>query len=87
LLQSKKLSGPPKYFTYNWQQAKASAIKLLNLHPRTIISGHGRPLKDFELKKEITLLRHRFDAEEIPHNTKYVKHPAIINPDGSYILQ
>jgi len=44
MLQTKKLSGPPKYFTCDWEAANASVKKLLSLAPETAATGHGRPM-------------------------------------------
>jgi len=44
MLQTKKLSGPPKYFTCDWEAANASVKKLLSLAPETAATGHSRPM-------------------------------------------
>src|SRR5690606_1545908 len=44
MTQKKKLSGPPKYFTYDWEASKHSVMAIADLKPELIASGHGKPM-------------------------------------------
>ena len=48
LIQEKELSGPPKYFTTNWDEAWASVKLLEALRPEIAVTGHGIPMKGNE---------------------------------------
>ena len=43
LLQRQGLSGPPRYTSWNWRTAKASAATLARLGPLVLAGGHGTP--------------------------------------------
>lgn len=45
LTQIKELSGPPKYFTYDWKASAESVAKLAALEPEVAATGHGRPME------------------------------------------
>ncbi len=42
MLQTRKLQGPPKYFTYNWTSAERSVKTLAALEPSIVATGHGK---------------------------------------------
>jgi glyoxylase-like metal-dependent hydrolase (beta-lactamase superfamily II) len=46
----KKMSGPPKYFTTDWDAAEQSVKKLLALEPRMAATGHGPVVRGKELQ-------------------------------------
>ena len=46
IMQTPELTGPPAYFTPDWDQAKASVEKLAALKPKIIAPGHGKPMHD-----------------------------------------
>jgi glyoxylase-like metal-dependent hydrolase (beta-lactamase superfamily II) len=48
MLQSKELSGPPKYFTYNWSSAARSVRALAGLNPEVVatVCTHRMQMKD-----------------------------------------
>ena len=76
LLQLKVLSGPPQYFTYNWNEARASVNKIWKLEPEIIASGHGRPMKGHEMRMALNKLEHDFDLIAMPKKGRYVEKPA-----------
>ncbi|HTY81579.1 MAG TPA: MBL fold metallo-hydrolase, partial [Dehalococcoidales bacterium] len=43
-LNKTKLSGPPRYSTWNWQKAKTSVAAVAKLKPHVLATGHGLPL-------------------------------------------
>lgn len=82
MLQSKIISGPPKYFTCDWDAAKTSVYQLIDLKPKTVATGHGMPMRGLELQKALQELRHDFDTKSIPAHGRYVPNPAITNANG-----
>jgi deazaflavin-dependent oxidoreductase (nitroreductase family) len=41
----RKVSGPPRYFTWNWPEAVRSIAALARLQPQVLVTGHGDPLR------------------------------------------
>lgn len=72
LMQKHEISGPPKYFTTDWEQARESVIKLQALNPKIAVTGHGLPMTDEELSLNLRELVERFDEIAIPSSGKYV---------------
>lgn len=72
LIQKQEVSGPPRYFTTDWQEAKNSVSKLAALSPLEAITGHGLPLKGDKLKSGLQYLLENFDLVAIPDRGKYV---------------
>lgn len=87
MTQAKAVHGPPAYFTVNWQVAKESIGKLRALKPLIVITGHGRPMRDEELKEQLTELIRDFDREVLPKQGHYVDHPVPVDsPDRDTYL-
>jgi glyoxylase-like metal-dependent hydrolase (beta-lactamase superfamily II) len=82
IMQPKILSGPPKYFTYNWTSAKSSVEKLSRLNIQTLASGHGRPMSGEELRTSLHTLLDNFDEVAVPSHGRYVGDPALVNREG-----
>lgn len=82
MLQTKIISGPPKYFTCDWELAKKSVDELAALHPKTAATGHGLPMRGKELKEAIKYLQNNFEEKSIPAEGRYVPEPAITNANG-----
>ncbi len=82
MLQAKTLSGPPKYFTYDWEQAQASVNKLWMLEPEVIAGGHGKPMSGHEMRQEFNKLENNFEEKYVPKKGRYVHDPAIANASG-----
>src|SRR3712207_1861136 len=53
MVQAKKLSGPPKYFTCDWQSAAWSVEQLAALEPEVVATGHGRPMRGEGMRKSL----------------------------------
>lgn len=66
ITQKKAISGPPKYFTMNWDDAKTSVRKLQQLHPRKAATGHGECMDGNELLESLDYLVTHFDENAIP---------------------
>ena len=82
LSQKKKLSGPPKYFTPDWEAAEASVRRLSALQPRTAATGHGKPMYGTELQTKLADLVAHFREKAVPKTGRYVNHPAEANESG-----
>lgn len=76
------LSGPPKYFTPNWASAKLSVMKLAALDPEVIATGHGKPMKGLEMRRELNNLSRHFDQLSVPAQGRYVNEPALADENG-----
>ncbi|KRF20032.1 MBL fold metallo-hydrolase [Paenibacillus sp. Soil787] len=70
--QEQEISGPPKYFTTDWQAAGDSVRKLRDLHPSLAITGHGKPMNGEELSCELGRLADDFEALAIPKEGRFV---------------
>ncbi|MDF2650776.1 MAG: fold metallo-hydrolase [Paenibacillus sp.] len=70
--QVQEISGPPKYFTTDWQAAGDSVRKLQALHPTLAITGHGKPMNGEELSSELGRLAENFEKIAIPEEGRFV---------------
>lgn len=86
MLQIKKISGPPKYFTYDWETAGVSVKNLAALNPRVVATGHGRPMSGPDMQIALNNLAAHFDKMAIPARGRYVNDPAIANATGIVYL-
>lgn len=73
IMQEKEISGPPKYFTTDWELAEESVKKLHSLNPQTAITGHGLPMDGDELTKSLQYLVENFKQVAIPEEGRYVQ--------------
>lgn len=81
-LQLRKLSGPPAYFTYDWQAAANSVQELMMLNPDVIATGHGRPMRGPSMRKALFSLCMNFEELAVPSYGRYIHIPAVTNEDG-----
>ncbi|MFJ5766510.1 MBL fold metallo-hydrolase [Lysinibacillus sp. NPDC093210] len=72
LTQAREISGPPQYFTTDWQAARESVEKLEALKPLIAITGHGLTMKGEELKNNLKKLVENFDQIALPKHGKYL---------------
>ncbi|HTM66586.1 MAG TPA: MBL fold metallo-hydrolase [Flavipsychrobacter sp.] len=86
MTQKKKLSGPPKYFTYDWDAAKHSLMAIADLHPEIIASGHGKPMSGAEMQAALHNLARHFDEMALPKHGRYLHDPAVIDASGVMYL-
>ncbi|EIJ81907.1 metal-dependent hydrolase [Bacillus methanolicus PB1] len=70
--QIQEISGPPRYFTTDWEAAKESVKKLEALKPTVAITGHGMPMSGGELTKGLEKLARDFERIAIPDYGRYV---------------
>ncbi|TLV03966.1 MBL fold metallo-hydrolase [Dyadobacter luticola] len=82
MMQIKVLSGPPKYFTCNWEQARHSVEQLAGLKPEIVATGHGKPMRGAEMQQNLMRLAANFDKMCIPAHGRYVPEPAVTNEYG-----
>lgn len=82
MLQKKKLSGPPKYFTPDWQAA-AESVKLLDsLEPEIVATGHGVPMEGAAMRKSLHNLSRHFQQLAVPTQGRYVSRAALMDETG-----
>jgi glyoxylase-like metal-dependent hydrolase (beta-lactamase superfamily II) len=82
----KQISGPPKYFTPDWNAAEQSVQQLAALEPEIVATGHGRPMHGEEMRKSLHTLADNFNEEAKPSHGRYVNEPAQSDENGvSYI--
>lgn len=70
LTQKQEISGPPAYFTTDWEAARESVRKLNDLKPEYAVTGHGLPLLEEYLTHKLNELAVHFDeiAKPPKHN-------------------
>lgn len=72
LLQVEEVNGPPRYLTTDWPAAWYSVIRLSNLKPELLISGHGQAMSGEKMKAQLKQLANNFEKMAIPKYGKYV---------------
>jgi glyoxylase-like metal-dependent hydrolase (beta-lactamase superfamily II) len=80
------LSGPPKYFTYDWDAAEVSVNCLKDLMPKKAATGHGVPMYGHSLKSGLENLIENFDNVARPKHGRYVQSPALTDEHGVVLL-
>lgn len=86
VLQTKEISGPPMYFTYNWESAAKSVRTLAALDPEIVATGHGKPMRGAEMRRSLHNLADRFEELAMPSHGRYVGSPALVNDAGVQYL-
>ncbi|NIC07410.1 MBL fold metallo-hydrolase [Billgrantia bachuensis] len=61
LTQRQELSGPPRYFTPDWNAARDSVRRLAELAPEAAMTGHGIPMKGEAMRRDLNALADDFD--------------------------
>ena len=82
MTQAKILSGPPKYFTCDWQAAKHSVEVLASLKPDVVATGHGKPMYGEQMQQDLLQLAANFEKKAMPSHGRYVPEPAVTNQYG-----
>jgi glyoxylase-like metal-dependent hydrolase (beta-lactamase superfamily II) len=72
MVQKQEISGPPKYFTTDWEKARESVSKLESLKPTVAITGHGFPMTGQELSEQLSILVRDFEKIGRPQKGRYV---------------
>lgn len=71
LTQAQEISGPPKYYTTNWDAAYESVKKLEALKPEVAVTGHGVPMTGKELRRNLRYLVENFEEIAKPDESRY----------------
>ncbi|SFP45806.1 MBL fold metallo-hydrolase [Salibacterium halotolerans] len=71
--QKIEMNGPPRYLTTDWEAAANSVKKLAELHPKTAITGHGRPVEGRVLEEGLPSLMQTFPSSAVPDYGKFVQ--------------
>ena len=71
LTQKQEISGPPAYFTTDWNAARDSVRKLNALKPQYAVTGHGLPLLEEYLTHKLDELSVHFDEIAKPNERIY----------------
>ena len=82
MMQTKKLSGPPKYFTPDWQSAAWSVEQLAALEPEVLATGHGRPMSGEKMRNSLHNLAKTFHRTAVPIQGRYTYEPALTDESG-----
>jgi glyoxylase-like metal-dependent hydrolase (beta-lactamase superfamily II) len=72
LTQTKEISGPPRYFTTDWQAAFESVKKIEVLKPKVAVTGHGLPMSGKDLADGLQYLVQNFKEVAMPEHSRYV---------------
>ncbi|WP_026573168.1 MBL fold metallo-hydrolase [Bacillus sp. UNC438CL73TsuS30] len=72
ITQKQEISGPPRYYTTDWNAAFESVKKLEALNPRTAVTGHGLPMTGDELTNSLRYLLENFRKIAMPNHSRYV---------------
>lgn len=86
LTQEQVLSGPPAYFTIDWEKARASVARLAALEPLLIATGHGQPMRGEGSAAELRGLAADFTRRARPRHGRYVDQPALTDRHGVVAL-
>lgn len=76
MLQRKVVSRPPGYFTPDWDEAGRSVRAIAALEPEVLATGHGRPMRGPDMRRELHELADHFE-EYIP---AVRESPAMVTP-------
>ncbi|WP_340701578.1 MBL fold metallo-hydrolase [Brevibacillus borstelensis] len=72
LTQMTEITGPPRYFTTDWEAAREAVEKLEALRPSIAVTGHGLPVSGEELAEGLARLVRDFDSIALPDYGRYV---------------
>lgn len=82
IFQRPEISGPPRYFTYNWESSRRSVKLLAGLEPSIAATGHGRPLEGGAMREALHDLADHFSEKAVPASGRYTSEPALVNQEG-----
>ena len=77
-------SGPPRYFTHDWEAAARSVRALAALKPDLTVTGRGLPAGGSGLRDALNLLATHFEQVAVPVGGRYVGHPQRAEGGGPY---
>jgi glyoxylase-like metal-dependent hydrolase (beta-lactamase superfamily II) len=70
--QRPELHGPPMYYTPDWPSAHASVVKLAELGPHHVVTGHGPAMAGDSMLAALRVLASDFDQVAVPKHGRYV---------------
>ncbi len=70
--QTIELNGPPRYMTTDWQSAEVSVIKLAQLEPSTLVTGHGHAMHGSTMQAALKRLAENFEELAVPEQGRFV---------------
>ena len=73
ITQEQEISGPPRYFTPDWESSWESIRTLEALRPTVAVTGHGLPMSGELLSSSLKKLADQFDRIAIPDYGKYIE--------------
>lgn len=79
LTLSPRVHRPPAYFTPDWPAARVSIVKLAELLPEVVATGHGIPLHGDEMRRELLRLGYEFERLGLPTTGRYRDIPALFD--------
>lgn len=82
LKQTQKISGPPRYFTCDWETAAESVNKLASLEPEAVATGHGKPMYGEAMRESLQELADNFKEVAVPINGRYSNDAAVADEGG-----
>ena len=82
MFQTPELTGPPKYYTYDWKAASDSVKRLADLNPSLIAPGHGKPMSGEQMKNDLQDLAEHFNELAVPKHGRYLEKPAVADETG-----
>lgn len=82
--QEPELHGPPKYFTHDWQAARASVRRLATLEPELAVTGHGRAMRGAAMREALHRLAQDFDRLAVPDRGRFVDAPRRAEDGSAY---
>jgi glyoxylase-like metal-dependent hydrolase (beta-lactamase superfamily II) len=71
LTQTQEISGPPRYYTTDWEAAYESVQSLEALKPEVAVTGHGIPMNGEELRENLSYLTANFREIAKPKDSRY----------------
>jgi glyoxylase-like metal-dependent hydrolase (beta-lactamase superfamily II) len=72
MTQEQEISGPPRYFTPDWDSAFESVKRLEHLKLTVAVTGHGQPMSGEMLTESLQLLVNKFHSIAVPDYGKYI---------------
>lgn len=81
--QRPELTGPPAYYTPDWDAARASVEKLAALRPLAVAPGHGQPIAGAQVAADLNKLATHFEEFALPKHGKYVNRPGLETTDST----
>ncbi len=81
-LETKVVSGPPKYFTYDWTAGEQSVKALAALEPKVAATGHGKPMRGDALRDGLLNLSQNFKTVAVPEQGRYIDEAAVPDANG-----